>query len=586
MAGDLESVIRTGNALMHARRYGEADDILKAGSRSHARDTRLARALALNATMAGWITEAETRWRRASELDPTAGNLVDYSAALRRGGHASKAEDIIGPHAVAEASPANLAVEYGWTAADQGSWEIAVERWQAGLARHPNSRQLRTALAAGLHRLKRIDAAEQLLEEGLRLQPDVAEYEIELARLATWTNRLELALERWSALYRRYADREDVAFFFGSTLRNLGRKDEASSVLEAASKRFPNNPRIIRELEYIAEPPPERAAATWRGVVDLHPHNSTALWRLGAALRRSGKRDEAERLLEAASAKFPNDARIIAEQAGIAADRQHWDEARLRWEKAVALSPASAPYKLELGYVKLNQLADREAGPREERREERLTADASPGDLLRHFESLGVACEFGLVQRHFGIEPLGLLRFTAIGAPQLIDGLQTRFDGLGSAETTYVTMANEEYITQDRRYGLFSHTFINKHAMEPEELLRRHSKRIQRVRDMFFEDLEQAARICVRLAPGKPSEEEARRILTALRALGDNRLLYVQFCPDPELAGQVMQIDEHLVLAYLDRKDSKDDHWSNSIDTWVAICRKAFLLLSRTTARA
>jgi tetratricopeptide (TPR) repeat protein len=570
---------------MHARRYQEADDILKAGCHRHPQNGRLARALALNASMAGWIAEAEMRWQRTSELDPTPANLADYSAALRRGGHAAKAEAILAPLVVADDSPANLAVEYGWTAADQGSWPVAVERWQAGLARHPKWRPLRTALASGLHRINRIEAAEQVLEEGMRLQPDVPEYEIELARLATWTDRKELALARWSALHPRHPDREEVAFFLGSTLRNLGRTDEARSILEAASRTFPNNPRIIRELEYIAEPPAEEAAVTWRTVVDLHPNNPMALWRLGAALRRSGRRDEAERLLEAASAKFPKDARLIAEHAGIAGDRQDWDEARLRWEKAVALSP-TAPYKLELGYVKLNQIADRESAPREERRAETLAADASPGELLKQFESLGVACEFGLVQRHFGLEPLGLLRFTAIGAPKLIEGLQTRFERLGSPETTRVTMGNEEYLTHDLHYGITSHTFINKHAMGPEDLLRRHSKRIKRVREMFFEDLEQAARICVRLAPASPSEADARRILAALRAYGDNRLLYVQFCPDPKFAGQVTQVDEHLVLAYLDRKEHKVDHWSSSIDTWVAICRKAFPLLSRTAAPA
>ena len=32
-------------------------------------------------------------------------------------------------------------------------------------------------------------------------------------------------------------------------------------------------------------------------------------------------------------------------------------------------------------------------------------------EMLLEFESLGDNCEFGLVQRHFGAEPISLLRF-------------------------------------------------------------------------------------------------------------------------------------------------------------------------------
>src|SRR5690348_3255112 len=58
--------------------------------------------------------------------------------------------------------------------------------------------------------------------------------------------------------------------------------------------------------------------------------------------------------------------------------------------------------------------------------------------LMLAFESLGDNCEFGLVQRQAGAEPLGLLRFTGIFLPievrlqKLVAALEHRFEGLAA----------------------------------------------------------------------------------------------------------------------------------------------------------
>lgn len=54
-------------------------------------------------------------------------------------------------------------------------------------------------------------------------------------------------------------------------------------------------------------------------------------------------------------------------------------------------------------------------------------------EILGQFESLGDNCEFGLVQRIGGIEPLGLLRFAGFHIPveyrlnRLLDALERGF---------------------------------------------------------------------------------------------------------------------------------------------------------------
>jgi hypothetical protein len=91
--------------------------------------------------------------------------------------------------------------------------------------------------------------------------------------------------------------------------------------------------------------------------------------------------------------------------------------------------------------------------------------------LLMGFESLGDNCEFGLVQRIGGVEPLGLLRFAGIHLPvevrlqRLIDGLIKGFEGVGSADSISVSLegapGRREYIVSESRYKLRYHTFIS-----------------------------------------------------------------------------------------------------------------------------
>jgi hypothetical protein len=51
-------------------------------------------------------------------------------------------------------------------------------------------------------------------------------------------------------------------------------------------------------------------------------------------------------------------------------------------------------------------------------------------DLTLGFENLGDNCEFGIVQRRCGAEPLGLFRFSSTQLKPLIAGIRNRFTGM------------------------------------------------------------------------------------------------------------------------------------------------------------
>ena len=55
---------------------------------------------------------------------------------------------------------------------------------------------------------------------------------------------------------------------------------------------------------------------------------------------------------------------------------------------------------------------------------------SDPAAVMACFESLGDTCEFGFVQRHYGIEPISLLRWVGAPLPGLLDALRARFVGI------------------------------------------------------------------------------------------------------------------------------------------------------------
>ena len=79
--------------------------------------------------------------------------------------------------------------------------------------------------------------------------------------------------------------------------------------------------------------------------------------------------------------------------------------------------------------------------------------DESLRQLMLRFESIGEDCEFGSVQRRYGAEPLGLLRWNDASYPALAAALEQDFAGCGEPETTMLDVgAIDEVYVRDRRW--------------------------------------------------------------------------------------------------------------------------------------
>lgn len=207
-------------------------------------------------------------------------------------------------------------------------------------------------------------------------------------------------------------------------------------------------------------------------------------------------------------------------------------------------------------------------------------------ELMTQFESLGQNCEFGLVQRRCGAEPLGLLRFASTPLPALLAALKTRFRGLGEADQLDVQLANDEYLILDKRFGFLYHAWIKLGEASPEEIRQREERRLPFLRRKLVDDLEEGRKIFVYHGMEPLSRAAMLSLVAAMRAYGPATLLWVELQDEAHPAGTVEMITTGLLKGYMDRFAPGENAHDLSLAAWVSLCRNAFSLIRRATRPA
>ncbi len=202
--------------------------------------------------------------------------------------------------------------------------------------------------------------------------------------------------------------------------------------------------------------------------------------------------------------------------------------------------------------------------------------------LMMQFESLGQNCEFGLVQRCCGAEPLGLLRFASSPLPALLAGLAARFEGLGDPGQVEIRLAGDEYLVIDRRFGLLYHAWVKLGEAAPDEIRRREERRLPFLRQKLIEDLEEGRKIFVYHGMEKLPRPLMLRLLLAIRAYGPASLLWVELQDEAHPAGTVEPVTQGLLKAYIDRFAPSENAHDLSLDSWIALCRNAYSIAQQT----
>ncbi len=204
-----------------------------------------------------------------------------------------------------------------------------------------------------------------------------------------------------------------------------------------------------------------------------------------------------------------------------------------------------------------------------------------PPEIIRKrlmaFENLGRNCEFGLLQRAFDAEPLGLLRFSTTRVRTLLMLLQTRFAGMGDPEAHTVVLRQGEWRLRHDASGWRTHTRVmGRDQPDGEQVLREKCRHTSFLARKLVRDLEASAKIWVYYS-GDLDEQQAIQIHDALQEYAPNLLLAVRLGSGQQPPGTVLSPKPTLMLAHLDRpgKQFSGAGWDISKDYWLHFCALA-----------
>jgi hypothetical protein len=198
-------------------------------------------------------------------------------------------------------------------------------------------------------------------------------------------------------------------------------------------------------------------------------------------------------------------------------------------------------------------------------------------ELMLRFESLGQNCEFGLVQRRCGAEPLGLLRFSSTPLPLLLAALEARFEGMGDPGTisAMVSANGREYMVKDQRFGFLYHAWVAAGEMTTEAVTRREMRRVPFLVRKLLDDLASGEKIFVFKGMGAVPVEEVFPLAMAIRRYGPGTLLHVTLADEEHPSGTVAEEYPGFMVGYVDRFAPGDNAHDLELDQWVGICREA-----------
>ncbi len=429
-------------------------------------------------------------------------------------------------------------------------------------------------IAQALIDLELFVVADSILLIGLQTYPS----HVELLGCRAWNSHKKKnwveAFNRWQEYRLNFPDDPVSYAASGTVLCELGRFDEADGILLSGMKRHRDNSELLGNFAWSAHNKGDwnEALKRWQAYRDKFPGHVVGYSAAGRALQALGRFDDADDIVLQGLRHNPGDAELNGNYAWIAMRRQDWPEALIRWTKFRDMFPDQP-----LGYYNIVQVLYAlgridEANAAAVKAAEMHPGGAGTARFMLKFESLGDNCEFGVVQRHFGADPLGLLRFTDTRIDMLIAALMGRFEGVGEVENTDLTVIHGEYMTLDKRYHMAMHTFIRDEGDDRANRLQGFCRRLRFLRDKLLRDLGEGEKIFVYGCRSSVTDLEIRELWKALQDFGPNKLLFVQMQDSQNRAETTRTIEDSLIVGYVDRLSVKEP----SFVTWLNLCHKAY----------
>lgn len=296
---------------------------------------------ARNALDRGDRAEAERLWDKARLSNPlrVRGSEQALKVALELGRFDDAAEFMT---AGQRASPRNPLFLEGLAmiAQTRGDYADGLLRWEQFRRQFPMRSEGYHQAAACLKLLNRVDDAEALLNRGLRKFPQDFLIHVERARLSEFKRDWPEAAKRWNVVYERHTSCMG-GLGVAVALREMGKFDEAETLLRALRARWPIDPHPSIALARIAHARGDldEAITRWAFVRQRYPTMLYGHIDSARTLIAAGRADEAEAVLLDAIDRFKDETLPSVEYARLAHNRHDWAEADRRWSALRARFP-------------------------------------------------------------------------------------------------------------------------------------------------------------------------------------------------------------------------------------------------------
>jgi predicted Zn-dependent protease len=596
-------------ALRELRRYQEAEAVAATAAERFPNDSSLRIDQAWLAQSARDWNNAIDRWAAVRQERPDfLDAYIQATRAMRSAWRHDEAEALLQDAMQRFPNAPEPASEYAWTAHQLNRWDDAQARFQHLRERFPSLpdgwQGGATVLRAQLH----LPEAEALLEQAMARFPAVPQFALDHAQLPVVPHFADQ--KNWPETLRRF-DKLQTAFptfeagFIAGVraLKDAGHPDQAEALARSASERLTGSYTLATQYAEAAADRRDWPSAITRysAVRDRFPDRPDGDIGLARALAADDRFAEAEAMLCETMARLPSQAEPYAEYAELATQQEKWAEALQRWTVAQDRFPQEQQFA-HRAYEARMRLADADPAAAVALAQlapapmpDPANTDQQVRELAMQFESLGgrgLGCEFGIFQRDCGAEPLGLLRWADMPYDMLLFTLRNHFEGVGSVEHSELFVSTNtggrgEYCTVDRRGMMFMRSFVYEDQAPFEKMQVSAFNRLRFLTRKLIDDLEEGSKIFVfRLTDRNLTEQEVDDLHAAVRAYGNNTLLYVRYEDEAHPNGTVQAAKPGLLIGYMDRfKMARDGHLSSAPPTasWLAVCRNAYALWHAAT---
>lgn len=203
-----------------------------------------------------------------------------------------------------------------------------------------------------------------------------------------------------------------------------------------------------------------------------------------------------------------------------------------------------------------------------------------PDSFASAFESLGIDCEVGNVQRFCGLDEETLFRSASLPYGSLLVFLGNNLSRLQNIDLwrVFPHSRSREWWMGFREGGIYYHSSKNFDDCNSAEVADYELPKIKSMVANFVEHLNNPRKTYIRCEPGK-SRAEIVAAFRALRRYGRHTLLWVDETEDPSRVGKAELLEEGLVLGFIKKMSENAAPRPPDFAVWLTILARTLQFL-------